>query len=69
MVPNRSLGKFAIWKRVHVVHFERLVNINFRHERVRRRTMFHHFMGRNGSNYGIALWKAPKSYMVAFPTI
>ena len=31
--------------------------------------MFHHFMGRNGSNYGIALWKAPKSYMVAFPTI
>jgi len=29
---------------------------------------FSSFVGRNGSNYGIGLCKAPKSYMVSFPT-
>ena len=24
-----GLGKFSIWKKVYVVHFERLVSINF----------------------------------------
>ena len=38
-----GIGKFSVWKRVYVVHFARLVNINFWQECITRRTIFHHF--------------------------